>query len=153
LAGPRAGERFPVTTPSHVSATMQLDSGVTADLVASFEANDRYVCDLELHGTDGVLSLPDPNAFGGTLRLQRGRGGWEEVAYASRGAREARGIGLCDLVEAVAEGRDHRASGRLGLHVLDVARSILRAAAEGRTAEVETTVEHPSPLPVDPAAV
>ena len=49
------------------------------------------------------------------------------------------------MVEAIAEGRDHRASGRLGLHVIDTARSILRAADEGGTVEVETTVAQPEP--------
>ena len=150
--GPRAGERFAVTTPTHVAATMELAGGVTANLVASFEADDRYVCDFQLHGTEGVLSLPDPNAFGGRLRLRRGQGKWQDVPYASRGAREARGIGLDDMVQAIAAGNGHRASGRLALHVVDAARSILRAAAAGRTERVETAVAQPAPLPVEPAA-
>jgi predicted dehydrogenase len=147
MAGPNAGERFAVTTPTHVSATMQLDRSVTANLVTSFEARDRYVCELELHGADADLSLPDPNAFGGPLRIRKGHGDWEDVPYVSRGAREARGLGLHDLVEAIGEGRDPRASGRLGLHVVDVARSILRAAEDGRTVAVETGVDRPAPLP------
>jgi len=151
MVGPHAGERFAVTTPTHTSAAMELDGGVTANLVASFEANDRYVCDLELHGTDGVLALPDPNAFGGALRIRRHRGDWEEIPYVSHGAQEARGAGLGELVEAIAEGREPRASGRLGLHVIDAARSILRAAEEGRTVAVETSVEQPAPLPDAPA--
>ena len=65
MVGPHAGERFAVTTPTHAAAAMELDGGVTANLVASFEANERYVCDFEVHGTDAVLRLPDPNAFGG----------------------------------------------------------------------------------------
>ena len=147
MTGPRAGERFAVTTPTHASATMELDGGVTANLVASFEANDRYVCDLEIHGTDRVLSLPDPNAFGGLLRIRQSQGDWEAVPYTGRGAQESRGVGLHEMVEAIAEGRKHRASGQLGLHVLDAARSILRAAEEGRTVTVETSVEQPEPLP------
>jgi predicted dehydrogenase len=127
---------------------LELESGATANLVASFEATDRYVCDLEIHGREGVLSLPDPNAFEGPLRVRRNRGEWEEVAYASRGAREARGIGLQDLAEAVAESRTPRASGALGAHVVDVARSVLQAAAEARTVEVASRAERPEPLPV-----
>ena len=34
--GPRAGERFAVATPSHTAATIELENGVTANLVASF---------------------------------------------------------------------------------------------------------------------
>jgi predicted dehydrogenase len=146
--GPRAGGSFSVGTPTHVSTVLELEGGATANLVASFEATDRYVCDLEIHGREGVLSLPDPNAFEGALRVRRNRGEWEEVAYAARGAREARGLGLQDLAEAVADGRAPRASGALGAHVVDVARSVLQAAAEGRTVEVASRAERPEPLPV-----
>jgi predicted dehydrogenase len=146
--GPRAGGRFTPTTPTHVSTALQLESGATANLIASFEATDRYVCDLEIQGREGILSLPDPNSTEGPLRIQRNRGDWEELPYASRGAREARGLGLQDLAEAVAEGRAPRASGRLGAHVIDVARSVLQSAAESRTIDVATRAERPEPLPV-----
>ena len=110
--GPRAGERFTVATPSHTTAAMELESGVTANLVASFETNGHYVCDLEIHGTEGVISLPDPNGFDGPVRMRRKREGWQDVPFATRGDRDARGIGLHDLVEAIAADRPERASGR-----------------------------------------
>jgi len=149
-AGPRTGERFAVTTPTHATAAMELAGGATATFVASFEAPGHYSYALQIHGADGVLVLPDPNFFGGSLRIKRLREDWREVPYAERGAREARGIGLHDLVEAFAEDRPHRASGRLGLHVLDVGASVLRAAAEGRTVDVGTDCERPAPMPVAP---
>jgi predicted dehydrogenase len=106
-----------------------------------------------IHGTDGVLTLPDPNAFEGEVRLKQGRGGWEDVPYASRGARDARGIGLHDMVEAIREERPHRASGLLGAHVVEVVRGILEAAETGRVVEIESRVAIPAPLPADsPAA-
>jgi predicted dehydrogenase len=152
MVGPRAGEEFSVTTPTHTSATMELDGGVTANLVASFDASDRYVSDFVVHGTGGDLWLPDPNGFEGPLRIRRGRGEWEDVAYASRGPCEARGIGLADLAEAIAEGRPHRATGDLGLHVVDVARGILRSAAKGRVVRIATTAARPAALPVRASA-
>ena len=126
---------------------MELESGVTANLVASFEATGQYVCDLEIHGTEGALALPDPNGFAGPVRLRRGRAGWQDVPVASRNGRDARGIGLHELVEAIAAGRPPRASGRFGLHVVEVARGILRSAAEGRTIEIESRVDQPEAMP------
>jgi predicted dehydrogenase len=146
--GPRTGERFLATTPTHTTAAMQLASGVTANLVASFEARGQYICDVAIHGSEGVLLMPDPNAFGGPVRVKRGRGGWEDVPYTSRGAADARGIGLHDMVEAIAAGRPHRASGLLGAHVVEVARGILRAADEGSVIEISSRVDQPEPLPV-----
>jgi predicted dehydrogenase len=150
--GPRTGERFTATTPTHTTAAMQLASGVTANLVASFEARNQYICDVAIHGSEGVLVLPDPNAFGGSLRLKRGRGGWDELPYASRGGADARGIGLHDMVEAIAAGQPHRASGRLGAHIVEVARGILTSAEEGRIVAIESSVDQPLPLPVDGVA-
>ena len=150
--GPRTGERFIATTPTHTTAAMQLANGVTANLVASFEARGQYICDVAIHGSEGVLLLPDPNAFGGPVRLKRGRGGWEDVPYVSRGGADARGIGLHDMVEAIAAGRPHRASGRLGAHVVEVARGILRAAEEGTVVEIESRVDQPEPLPAGTVA-
>ena len=146
--GPRLGERFVATTPTHTTAAMQLVSGVTANLVASFEARGQYICDIAIHGSEGVLLLPDPNAFGGPVRLKRGRGGWEDVPYVSRGGADARGIGLHDMVEAIAAGQPHRAAGQLGAHVVEVARGILLAAAEGRVVEIASRAGQPEPLPV-----
>jgi len=145
--GPRAGERFSVAIPTHAAAAMELGSGVTANLVASFEAPGQYVCDLQIHGTEGTLALPDPNAFTGPLRIRRAREGWQEVPFSSRGPQDARGIGLGEMVEAISAGRPHRASGRLALHVLDVATSVLRAAVEGRTIDVVTRCDRLEPMP------
>jgi predicted dehydrogenase len=146
--GPRAGQRFVAETPTHTSALLELAGGVTANLVASFEAPGQYVCDLVVHGTHGVLALPDPNAFDGPVRLRAGRQGWTDVQFESRGDRDARGIGLHDLAEAISAGRPHRASGELACHVVDVARTILTAAKRGRTLEVSTSVDRPPALPV-----
>jgi predicted dehydrogenase len=146
--GPRAGERFTTATPTHTTAALELAGGATATVVATFEAPGNYVSQLALYGSEGALVLPDPNHFLGPLRLKQGSG-WRDVEYANRGAREARGIGLHDLVEAIANDRPARASGELGLHVVDVARSILRSAAEGGPVELATTVGRPEALPVD----
>jgi predicted dehydrogenase len=134
--GPRAGERFAVETPTHVSVLLELESGVTGALTTSYDAPGQYVCNLAVHGTNGSLALPDPNWHGGPLRIRHGLGEWTEVAYESRGAADFRAPGLDDLAQAIADHRPHRASAELALHVLDVATSALRAAAERATVEV-----------------
>ena len=146
--GPRTGEVFVASTPTHTTAVLELDGRTTATLVASFEAPSQYVCDLRIYGSDGVLELPDPNFFGGNLRLRRGRGDWEDVSYASRGPQESRGLGLAEMVDAIDAGRPHRASGQLGRHVVGVARAILRAAADGVAVDIDGRVDQPSPFPV-----
>ena len=146
--GPRQGEVFSASTPTHTTAALELDSGATATLVASFEAPSQYVCDLRIYGAEGAIDLPDPNFFGGNIRLRRGRGDWEDVTYAARGAQESRGLGLAEMVDAIDAGRPHRASGQLGRHVVGVARGILRAAASSTTVAIDACVDQPAPFPV-----
>ena len=57
----------------------------------------------------------------------------ELVAIESLGDREARGLGIDELAAALAEGRPHRASGELALHVLATAEAIVRAAERCET--------------------
>jgi predicted dehydrogenase len=150
--GPRAGTRFTAETPTHTVAALELDRGVTATLTASFEAPGESVADFVIYGTEGALALPDPNTFGGPLRIRRRDGGWVDVPFVSRGAQDNRGIGLDDLVRALAQNRPHRASGELAAHVVEVARSILAAAADGRAVDVATSVERPAPSAVEAPA-
>ena len=128
---------------------MQLANDVTANLVASFEARSQYICDVAIHGSEGVLVLPDPNAFGGTVRLKRGRGGWGERPCAVGVVRDVEDPAAHPLE---APGQPHRASGELGAHVVEAARGILTSAAEGRIVAIESRVEQPQPLPVDSVA-
>jgi predicted dehydrogenase len=149
--GPRQGERFTAETPTHITSMLELESEVTATFVATFEAPGHYASTMLLHGSEGELALPDPNGFDGNVRLRNGRGDWKRVAYRSRGTQDARGLGLHDMVEAIAEGRAHRASAELATHVVDVARSILDACESGATVPIESTAERPDALPVGAA--
>src|SRR5439155_3482038 len=68
--GPRAGERFHTEVPTHVAAALRMRSGALATLTVSFEARGRYDSGMIVHGTEGTLSLPDANGFGGDVQLQ-----------------------------------------------------------------------------------
>jgi hypothetical protein len=63
------------------------------------------------------MSVPDPNLFDGRVLLGRGDA-WEELSVRHTTGR-GRGIGVADLVDALAQGRTPRASGEQALHVLD----------------------------------
>jgi predicted dehydrogenase len=147
--GPRTGEVFAAETPTHTAALLELAGGLTATLVATFEAPGHYSTMLLVHGGEGDLALPDPNAFDGPLQIRRSRGGWEEVSYPRAGARDARGLGLHDLVEAIAENRPPRASAELAAHVVDVATSILASGERASVVAIESETRRPDALPLD----
>ncbi|TDV46100.1 Gfo/Idh/MocA family protein [Actinophytocola oryzae] len=151
--GPRAGTAFPVSTPTHVAGTLEHASGALTTLMMSFDVWEANLPRIEVYGTAGSLSVPDPNNFSGEVHVftpeAAGRpdsAGWTAVAPSAGHRNAGRGIGLADLAESLADGTDHRASGALAYHVLDVMESLLRAAEEGTTQDIASTAERPAPV-------
>ena len=102
-----------------------------------------------MYGTEGSLLVPDPNGFGGTPMLaKKGSGEWTAVELTHGFTANARGIGVTDMVAALAGSRAHRASGDLALHVLDVMQGFNDASASGRHYAPTTTCDRPAALPV-----
>ncbi len=145
-AGPRAGEAFTSTAPTSVVASYAFASGAVGGFMASFDVVASEVPHIEIHGTDGSLSLGDPNVFDGHVRRHGiGTDGWEEVALAFDGT-VSRGIGLADMIEAIREGRPHRASGAFAFHVLEVLLATEQAAVTHRIVAIESRTPRPEPL-------
>ena len=147
VVGPRAGESFRVEVPTHVVALLRMESAASVSFTVGFESRGQYESSLVVHGADGSLELPDANAFGGNVRIRRAGGDWEPVSYATLGAQETRGLGLHDMALAIREGREHRASGALALHVLEAAAAVLTGAQEGKTVAVSPLSAELAPAP------
>ncbi|MGW7519908.1 Gfo/Idh/MocA family protein [Streptomyces sp. NPDC054796] len=147
-SGPRRGEPFPVLTDTHVTGVLQHERGALSTVVMSFEIHAARLPRIEVYGTDGSVSVPDPNRFEGQVELLTAQDPlWRAVPPAQGYADAGRGIGLADLARAARDGRPQRCSGEVALHVLDVMESLLDAAeGEGR-AEVTTTCRRPAPVP------
>lgn len=144
---PLAGERIVVETPTHIHALLEFESGATGPLVTSFDVWYSELPRIELYGSEGTLMVPDPNTFGGPVRLHRPGEGVSEVPLRFGYTENFRGVGAADLVYALRSGRPHRASGELAFHVLDVMETIFDAAREGRRMEVASRTERPRPFP------
>ncbi len=114
----------------------------------SFDTAKTRASNLEVHGETGSLTVPDPNHFTRDVALFRLGGSEWEVLGVSAGYRDAgRGYGVADLARTPS-GASPRAGGDLGFHVLVVMESLLLAAAEGHALPVTSTVERPSPVPL-----
>jgi predicted dehydrogenase len=145
---PRAGQWMEVEVPTHVASVVEFESGPIATLVTSFDVQASRYRNLEIYGTEGTLSVPDPNTFGGPVQIRRSyRDPWQDVSLTHGNAEQSRGIGLGDMVCAMRSGRPHRASGELALHVLDLMESSIRAARTGSHVELLTTCRRPAALP------
>ncbi|MFJ9152528.1 Gfo/Idh/MocA family protein [Streptomyces sp. NPDC102270] len=150
-SGPRAGERIPVEVDSHVSGVLEHEGGVLTTITTSFDGVAATAAPIEVHGETGTLVVPDPNHFDGEVRLlELGGSQWRTLPPSAGYVGAARGVGLLDF--AAADGhRAPRASGELGLHVLETMTALLRSSAEGRRIELSTSVERPAPVPLTPS--
>lgn len=145
---PLRGQKMDVEVPTHVASVIDFAAGPVATLVTSFDVQASRHRNIEIYGTEGTLSVPDPNTFGGPVQIRRSqRDEWHDVPLSHGNAGQSRGIGLGDMIWAMKTGRPHRASGELALHVLDLMESAIAASERGAHVELVTTCERPAALP------
>lgn len=146
---PHFGARLPVEVPTHNSGSLIFANGAVVTVCISFDVHAHGHTPIELYGTEGSLQVPDPNTFGGDVKVFRpDAGAWQAFGY-SHGYREnSRGIGVADMAHALAGGRPHRCSGDLAAHVLEVMLAFERASVEGRTVAIEQPCVQPAALPL-----
>lgn len=159
----RQGETVPVDVATSVTAILEFHSGAQITMGLSWDVWQHEHNRMELYGTDATLHVPDPNFFGGQLRVAKGADveSIEPVhpfAVANfeqnNGELSAnyRGVGLADMVNAIANGRSHRCDNALALHVIDVMTSALRSGETGESVQIESTCERPAGLDASEAA-
>ena len=145
----KAGKVINVETPTHLSTNLEFASGAIGTMIMSFDVYGANLPRIEIFGTRGSLSVPDPNGFGGEIKLKVGRGDWSAVPLVFGYRENTRGLGVADMASAIATGRKHRASGDLAYHVLDVMAASLETAEQGKTVTLASTCEKPAALPLD----
>ncbi|GDY12686.1 oxidoreductase [Planctomycetota bacterium] len=144
---PKSGTRVPVEVPTHLAAVLDFVSGPIVTLITSFDVRAHSCPIIELYGTTGTLAVPDPNGFGGKVKIKRTRNGeWESVGHSHSYLNQHRGLGVADLAAAITAGRDHRANERIAQHALDLMQAIHEASATGRHIEVASRCERPAAM-------
>jgi predicted dehydrogenase len=143
---PRYGDTVTLPAPTNVAAILDFHNGVAASVQAAREGRG-YSPRLEIYGTEGTLSAPDPNGFGGPVRLRWPDGTTSEAAHTHGYSANLRGLGIADLAQALRTGRPHRASGDLARHVVDITLGIYESARTGQHVTLATRPERPEAMP------
>lgn len=143
------GETIHVNTPTHLAGTIDHHNGAITTLVASFDVWGHSLPPIQVHGTDGSLSVPDPNTFGGEVKLRKSDSKeFVSVPYTHGYEVNSRGLGLADMAAAIQAGRPHRANGAMAYHVLDTMHAFLDSSDQGKHVVLESTCDRPAPLAV-----
>ncbi len=152
-SGPDTGTRVPVEIDTHVAGLLEHDSGALTTLVTSFEAWASRLPRIEVYGTEGSLSAPDPNRFDGTVEIfTPASPEWTVVPATAGFVGAARGVGVADLARSLTAPAEPVASGELGQHVLEVMDGLLRSAHTGTGVDIPPISGRPPAVALLPAA-
>lgn len=145
------GQTIDVEVPTHVAGIIDFVSGAIGTILTSFDVWGAELPRIEIYGSKGTLSVPDPNSFGGPVRIRlAGEKEFRPVELVRPYAENSRGLGIADMARALREGTsDHRASGDLALHVLEAMHLFHLASEQDRHQFMQSSFERPALL--DPA--
>ena len=145
---PKYGTRVKVETATHVAGMMDFANGAIGTIITSFDVWSANLPRIEVYGTEGSLSVPDPNIFGGMVQVRRAAASEWSTIPLTHSAEVGRGIGVADMAYALTYGRPHRASGALAYHVLDVMEAFEDSSRAGKHIEITSACERPAALPI-----
>lgn len=144
---PLAGTKIKVNTPTHVTGILDFVSGPLATVIASFDVWAANLPRIEIYGSEGSLSMPDPNTFDGPVQVKTAEDEeWRDVPLVDGHTENSRGLGVRDMAAAIRENRPHRASSEMAFHVLDLMQSFEEASASGQHIEIQSRCERPAAI-------
>jgi len=154
---PRAGEQIDVEVQTTYNAILEFEQGAQITFGSSWDVWSSENNLIEIHGTKKSMVVPNPNHFGGDVRVSDRD---EELSYDpfqtlsqpnyedAHGTLTSnyRGIGLADMAVAIEQGRNHRCNSDLALHVIDTLMCIEKSAESGQSEKTTTSCTRPDAL-------
>lgn len=162
----RYGEDLTLDSPNLMQASLEFECGVLGNLLAGdygmSEMDKNFVGPgLYVYGTAGTLYVPDPNTFGGPVKILKSfefvelplsHGFSGENPFLDPGeARDFwdssyRGVGIADMAWAITNDRPQRISNEMGLHTIEIIHGVEKACTSGQYYEMTTHPRRPVAL-------
>ncbi len=150
---PKNGTIIDVDVPTHVTGIMNFDNGAVATIFTTFDVHYETQARFEIYGSKGTLIVPDPNNFGGSIKLLRPEDGeLKEMPLLFDYKENSRGLGLADMAKALQTGRPYRANYKQTYHVLEILTSFEKSSESGKHLSLETSYEREIPMKNNPLA-
>tara|TARA_Y100000590_G_scaffold296320_1_gene333907 strand:- start:1311 stop:2459 length:1149 start_codon:yes stop_codon:yes gene_type:complete len=158
--GPKIGKEFKVEIPTSYYILIEFHNNALIQGFLSFDVINHQSNFMDFYGTKGSIIGPDPNMFGGPIRVSLTEGGeWKDystedmklgktnIFNKSGRSNEApknanyRGVGLSDMIYSIENNIKHRCNENLILHVLDMLDTTIQSARQNKLLELRTTCE------------
>ncbi|MBE6561109.1 MAG: Gfo/Idh/MocA family oxidoreductase [Ruminococcaceae bacterium] len=136
---PHCGEVIDVDVPTYYAGTMRFASGAIGTLFTTFDVFYPGQARLEVYGSEGTLMVPDPNTFGGPVKLYKPTdGGMQEIPLTFDYPENSRALGLADMAKALQTGRPWRANSDMTFHVLEIMEGFAESGRTHREVAIES---------------
>lgn len=144
---PLAGTVIDVDISTHVAGTVRYDSGAIGTLFTTFDVYYPDQARFEVYGSEGTLFVPDPNTFGGPVRLYRPEDKEvRDIPLMMDYPVNSRGLGLADMAKALTDGRPARAGYEQTFHVLEAMEGFETSSRTGKWVDLTSQFERKAPM-------
>ena len=156
--GTKKGKEFKVEVPTSYHIIIEFNNNAIVQGFLSFDVINHQTNFMEFYGTKGSIIGPDPNMFGGPIKVSLTEGGnWKDysteemhlgkinIFNESGRSNESptnanyRGVGLSDMIFSIENDCEHRCNEKLILHVLDMLDTTIQSAKKLSTLNLRTT--------------
>ena len=156
--GTKKGKEFKVEVPTSYHIIIEFNNNAIVQGFLSFDVINHQTNFIEFYGTKGSIIGPDPNMFGGPIKVSLTEGGnWKDysteemhlgkinIFNESGRSNESptnanyRGVGLSDMIFSIENDCEHRCNEKLILHVLDMLDTTIQSAKKLSTLNLRTT--------------
>ena len=148
---PQYGKVIDVEVPTYVAGLLNFQNGAKGTIITTFDVWSAELPFIEIYGSEGTLSVPDPNTFGGPVRYRRHDSDtFTEIPLIFGYRENSRGLGLADMAKAIATGREARCDYRQTFHVLEIIEGFETSSREGRWVKMQSHYDRKPPMKKNP---
>lgn len=147
IGAPGYGQPYMLEVPNVLTAAIRYQNGVLGTLHMNSDCILDEKTNLEIYGTEGILTMGDPNQFGAPVYLQKTLAAPMQFPFTHGYADNSRGLGAAEMAWSIAAGREHRASKELAYHVFEMMHGIMHSAQRSAAYRLESTFAIPAALP------
>lgn len=145
---PRFGETYPVASETLMAGALEFCSGALGTVQFSSESVFPEHPLLMICGTEGVLTVEDPNCFGGAVHLYA-KGAQEPFTLPCvfGFTEDTRGLGVAEMAWAIRANRPCRANPEMAYHNLEVLHGLTTSGHNGEATPILSGFSPVAPLP------
>jgi len=142
------GQKFKLQAENLVAGSFRFASGVFGTLMFNSSSIGNEKPQIIMYGTEGILYMPDPNQFGGEVKVIL-KGQTEPVALPPTHAFKDnhRGIGPAELAWALRKNRKPRTSKEMAFHGLELLLGLYKSCETNKFYDLTSTFQRPAPIP------